>query len=101
MEHLMDPVRRIGFDGPDQLRDRQRAAERDQQVNVIGHAADFHRDPAVVAYDAAKVWMQALGQVVDDPGLTMLGAENDVNINRREGLRHDWAPDGDGCWGFL
>lgn len=66
-------------------------AESDEQVNMIGGAADLERDSAFTADDSAEVFPQTLADVRGDEGSAMFGAEDEVVMEAGVGLGH-WAP---------
>jgi hypothetical protein len=55
-----------------------RAAERDEQLNVVGHAAGMKQDVLVAAIDAADVGGEPGSEVGGDEGQAVPGAEDDV-----------------------
>lgn len=72
----------------DQLSLRYGSRERRYNVNVVGNAADVHQFGADVAADCCEIRMYALPHVCIEPRFTIFRAEDDVDDDFTEGLRH-------------
>jgi hypothetical protein len=59
---------------------------RDQQVNVIFHRTRSDQGTGDIIHDAADVSVKILALRVGDPPLAILGGEDEVNEDSRDGL---------------
>ena len=84
----MDPSRRTAFDLANDIGQRGFTAERDQQVNVIRHAARGHESAMLIAENTANVRVQSAGKVADEEWGTLLRTEDQMIMQASEGLRH-------------
>ena len=83
-----DPLRRELLDLLDQLGLRQRSWERCDNVNVIGNTADVHEFDSKIAAHRCEIGVHARSNVRIEPGFTIFRAEDDVNDDFTQGLRH-------------
>jgi hypothetical protein len=58
-------------------------------MDVIGHATDIQKLAALLAYEAAHVFVKLTAPLVADHGTTVLGAADHVIEQVCVGVRHD------------
>src|SRR5262245_55190702 len=58
-------------------------------MDVVGHTADFYRNPAVVPDDPADVCVEPRGDVDADQWPAVFGTEGVMYVHGGEGLRHE------------
>jgi len=79
-EALFDPVRRTPFDKLNRFGQSHAGGNRNENVNVVCHSANFERLHSVLARDAAEKRPEPLANRFDEPGLTVFRAEDEVVI---------------------
>ena len=91
----MHPARRNGFQNAHEIGESQRMRKGNEKMNMIGHAVDGQRRSTRFPNDPAHVSKHAGPQLIGEKSRTILGAENDVCQELREGMRHaSYAPPG-------
>ena len=95
---FIGPLRRVGLDQADHLRNCHLGPDANQQVSVVFDAADFEQLAVVVADDAANNLVEFLTQIVVNRAPPEFRAEDDVVRQIRERAGHcapsDAAPAG-------
>ncbi len=89
---LSHPARRLRLDSPHRVRERHRGRERQQHVNVIGHAVYDQRLPAQTSYNPSEVGKQLGTNRLLEQGSPVLRRKHDVNQDSVQSLRHDFLP---------
>ncbi len=89
---LLNPGRRAALDQLCNLGWRQHGRCAEQQVNMIFDSADLQGLHLILLGDAAKIGPNALLNVRFYPKLPILGAEDDVVMQRRVRVCHDVQP---------
>ena len=71
-----------------------RRPQANEQMNMIRHATDFVRNPVHAPDDAAEIWLNTCAIFVIEQRLAVLGAENEVVMEREMRGRHgrDFSP---------
>ena len=82
------PLRRIRFDRPNQVGDRHLFCERDQQMDVVGHAARGDEGTVVISNDSPDVVVEARGEFFVDQPCSVLRAEYEMHVETNERLGH-------------
>jgi hypothetical protein len=84
-KRLVNPFRRTAFDQLHRLRHGHRGRQREQNVKVVFHAADFDGLHLVLPRDAAEERPEAFAQFRRDERAAFFCAENAMNIRADEG----------------
>ena len=87
-DFLMHPARRHRFHIAHHIRETSRGAQADEQMHMVGHAADGLRDAFDVSHHPAEIGVQPLAPHSSDDWHTVLGAKNDVEMKREMGGWH-------------
>ena len=74
---------------PHHVGQRQRGGELREQMDVVGDPADADGHASHFSDDASQIRMQPLLKFQIDERLAMLGAEDDVEMEPCEGVRHE------------
>jgi len=90
-ETRLDPFRGSFFDFLHGLADRHGATEFKEDVNMIGDRVYEDRRAAKVLENGCHVTMQGIAHGVVEDWLAVPCAENEVNVQPREGLWHGLA----------
>lgn len=83
-----DPLGRGFFDLLDDLADGNGSGQVEEQVGVVLHRIDKHGGTAEILQDAGHVAVERIAHGIGDEGFTILRAENEVDVEAGEGLRH-------------
>ncbi len=88
-KRLVNPFRRISLEVSNQRGDRFVSSPSEQNVNVIGNAADGENCSSFVSDDSSQVIVNPVSNVGLQPWLPMFGAENKVQLEIVKCPRHD------------
>lgn len=77
---FVNPARRIGLQISHQRRDGFISSPAKQNVNVVGHAANFQSRSAFAANDAAQIFVDARTNLWCEPRFSVFGAEHKVKF---------------------
>src|SRR5262249_48193339 len=89
---LVNPAGGIGLDGADEIRHGRLPAHRHEQMDVVRHPAGGDKNPLVFTKDAAAEGIQRALKSLVNQRLTILRAEDDMAIQRGQGLGHGTSP---------
>jgi hypothetical protein len=84
----LDPFRRAGFQCFDHLGNRFHTRQIEQDVNVISRPVDRQREAAVVFENSCAIGVQLGFNGTTNHRFTVFRAEDEMNENRRQRLRH-------------
>ena len=87
-ELFVNPLGGTGFDFLDQIGYGDGARQREKQMDVVGHGIGGEEITTAAPDDAANVAMKLVPPEIIEQRRAVLGAENQVNENIGEGLRH-------------
>src|SRR5216684_766463 len=75
---LMNPSRRVRFDGPNKIRQRNSCRHVNENMNVVGDSTDGNPSATNVLDDSANVGEAFRRKVAIEVGKPVLGAEDDM-----------------------
>lgn len=80
----LDPFRRGFFDLLDRGADGDGACQIEQDVNMVFDRIDEHRGTAPILQDGCHVGMERIADIVGDESFTILGAEDEMDVQTGE-----------------
>ncbi len=83
-----NPFRRLAFKTSHPFAESHRCGQADQEMNVVLHTTDMECLYPVGSAYSAQVAPNALFDVRSDPSFTVLGRENEMQVDRGVGVRH-------------